>query len=61
MALFQRVRSPSIDDEPEAPTKFKPEDESVGELLRRQRTEMGLHLLEVAAALKIKPAYLSAI
>ncbi len=61
MALFQRVRSPSIDDEPEAPTTFKPEDESVGELLRRQRTEMGLHLLEVAAALKIKPAYLSAI
>ena len=61
MALFQRVRSPFTDDEPEAPTTFKPEDESVGELLRRQRTEMGLHLLEVAAALKIKPAYLAAI
>ena len=61
MALFQRVRSPFIDDEPEAPTTFKPEDESVGELLRRQRTEMGLDLLEVAAALKIKPAYLAAI
>ena len=61
MALFQRVRSSFVDDEPEAPAAFAPEDESVGELLRRQRTEMGLDLLEVAAALKIKPAYLAAI
>ena len=61
MARFQRVRSSFVDDEPEAPAAFAPEDESVGELLRRQRTEMGLDLLEVAAALKIKPAYLAAI
>ncbi len=61
MPLFQWIRSPFIENEPEAAAAFPPVDESIGDLLRRQRAEMGLNLREVAAALKIKLSYLAAI
>lgn len=61
MPLFQRIRSPFAADEPDVAAAFAPTEESVGDLLRRQRSEMGLNLREIAAALKIKPAYLIAI
>ncbi len=59
--MFQRIRSPCAEDEAEAAAASPPAAESVGDLFRGQRTEMGLNLRQIAAALKIKPAYLRAI
>ena len=61
MPLFQWIRPPFTENEPEAAAAFPLVDESVGDLLRRQRAEMGLNLREVATALKIKLSYLAAI
>ena len=61
MALLQRVRQPFRqdlpDDEPLSPLGPR----SAGDLLRQRREALGLDLGTIAAALKIKPAYLAAL
>ncbi len=61
MPLFRRIRSPLAEDEPKGAAAFAATGESVGDLLRRQRSQMGLNLGDVAATLRIKPVYLVAI
>ena len=61
MALFQRIKSPFADNEPQAQGPPSPEAQSVGEMLRRQRLTLDIDLTMAAAALKIKPTYLAAI
>jgi cytoskeleton protein RodZ len=60
MALFQRLKMPSTDEAPEnipVPCSAR----SAGDDLRRRRAALGLDLATVAAALRIKPAYLAAL
>jgi cytoskeleton protein RodZ len=60
MALFQRLKMPSSDKAPEnisVPCGLR----SAGDDLRQQREALGLDLAAVAAALRIKPAYLAAL
>src|SRR6266850_2397963 len=61
MALFRRLKTPFMEDLPdgEAASPFGPR--SAGDLLRQQREGLGLDLDDVAAALKIKPGYLTAL
>jgi cytoskeletal protein RodZ len=61
MALFQRIKSPFADNEPEAQCPPASEAQSVGEMLRRQRLTLDIDVTVAAAALKIKPTYLAAI
>src|SRR5690349_12316468 len=60
MALFQRLKMPSSDKAPEN-ISVPCGSRSAGDELRRQREALGLDLAEVAAALRIKPAYLEAL
>src|SRR5437588_9829304 len=60
MALFQRLKMPSTDEAPEnipVPCGSR----SAGDDLRRQREALGLDLADVAAAVRINPAYLAAL
>jgi cytoskeleton protein RodZ len=60
MALFQRPEMPFADETPEninAPFSVR----SAGDELRGRREALGLDLADVAAALRIKPAYLAAL
>src|SRR5690349_11783455 len=60
MALFQRLKMPLPEEAPEKITE--PHGlRSIGEELRQRREALGLGLAEVAAALRIKPAYLAAL
>jgi cytoskeleton protein RodZ len=59
MALFQRLKAPVSDDTADDAAPSGPR--SAGDLLRQQRETFGLDLDEVAAALRIKPAYLAAL
>jgi cytoskeleton protein RodZ len=60
MALFHRLNMPLAEEAPESITKpFGPR--SAGDELRQRREELGLDLAEVAATLRIKPAYLVAL
>jgi cytoskeleton protein RodZ len=60
MALFHRLNMPLAEEAPESITKpFGPR--SAGDELRQRREELGLDLAEVAATLRIKPAYLAAL
>jgi cytoskeleton protein RodZ len=60
MALFHRLNMPLAEEAPESITKpFGPR--SAGDELRQRRETLGLDLAEVAATLRIKPAYLVAL
>jgi cytoskeleton protein RodZ len=60
MALFHRLKMPIAEEAPEIITEpFGPR--SAGDELRRRREALGLDLADVAAALRIKPAYLLAL
>src|ERR1700747_1537923 len=60
MALFHRLNMPLAEEAPESITKpFG--SRSAGDELRQRREELGLDLAEVAATLRIKPAYLVAL
>ncbi|HXC91624.1 MAG TPA: RodZ domain-containing protein [Stellaceae bacterium] len=61
MALFQRIRSTRAQGEPEHQPAVSPGMRSASDALRQQREAFGLDLAQVAAGLKIKPAYLAAI
>ncbi len=61
MAFFQRIKPSRVENGPEHQTPISPALRSAGDALRQQREGFGLDLPQVAAALKIKPAYLSAI
>jgi cytoskeleton protein RodZ len=60
MALFHRLKMPIAEEAPESITE--PFDaRSAGDELRQRREALGLDLGEVAATLRIKPAYLAAL
>jgi cytoskeleton protein RodZ len=60
MALFHQLKMPLAEEAPENTTEpFDPR--SAGDELRQQREALGLDLADVAAALRIKPAYLMAL
>jgi len=60
MALFHRLTMPSTEEAPDKITEpYGPR--SVGDELRQQREALGLDLSQVAAALRIRPAYLAAL
>ena len=60
MALFHRLKMPLAEEAPESITE--PFDaRSAGDELRQRREALGLDLGEVAATLRIKPAYLAAL
>ncbi len=60
MALFHRLKMPLAEEAPEIITEpFDPR--SAGAMLRQQREALGLDLADIAAALRIKPAYLAAL
>jgi cytoskeleton protein RodZ len=61
MALFQGTKPPFADDTPAGvtPPRFGPS--SAGEVLRQRREALGLDLGDVAAALRIRRAYLAAL
>jgi cytoskeleton protein RodZ len=61
MALFRRTKPPDVEDMPKGTTKSVLDPRSAGDLLRQRREELGLDLGDVAAALRIKPAYLAAL
>jgi cytoskeleton protein RodZ len=60
MPLFQRFRSRYAESLPEW-DEFPQGPRSAGDLLRQRREALGLEVTEVAAALRIKPAYLMAL
>jgi cytoskeleton protein RodZ len=60
MWLFHRLKMPLAEEAPESITEpFGPR--SAGDELRQRREAVGLDLADVAAALRIKPAYLMAL
>ena len=60
MALFHRLKMPIAEEAPESITE--PFDgRSAGDELRQRREALGLGLADVAATLRIKPAYLAAL
>jgi cytoskeleton protein RodZ len=61
MGLFQRIGSRLAVDVPESGSGSQSSPSSAGELLRQRREALGLDLGDVAAALKIKPAYLGSL
>jgi cytoskeleton protein RodZ len=61
MALLQRLKAPFVEEAPEGKATLPSGPCSAGDVLRQQRKALGLDLADVAAALRIKPAYLSAI
>src|SRR5207244_2269377 len=61
MALLQRLKAPFAEEAPEGIVTLPPGPRSAGDLMRQQREALGLDLGEVAAALKIKPAYIAAL
>ena len=60
MALFHRLNMPLAEEAPESITKPFGR-RSAGDELRQRREALGLDLAEVAATLRIKPAYLAAL
>src|SRR5260370_32992576 len=60
MWLFHRLKMPLAEEAPESiPEPFGPR--SAGDELRQRREALGLDLADVAATLRIKPAYLMAL
>lgn len=61
MALFQRLKTPLVEDLPDGVAAPPSGPRSAGDVLRQQREALGLDLDDVAAALRIKPDYLAAL
>jgi cytoskeletal protein RodZ len=61
MALFQRIKTPFATKRPEREMPVPTGPGSAGGVLRQQREAVGLELRDAAQALRIKPAYLSAL
>jgi cytoskeleton protein RodZ len=59
MAHFPRSMSSSADGDPDRNDRPPARPDSAAEILRRQREALGLELDDVAAALRIKPAYIA--
>jgi cytoskeleton protein RodZ len=60
MVLFQRLKSSFVDEAPGRPVE-QDGPRLAGAVLRRRREALGLGLADIAAALRIKPAYVSAL
>ncbi len=61
MALFQRLRTPFVEDPPRGDAGSPGGSRSAGDVLRQRREALGLDLRQIAGALRIKPAYLAAL
>jgi len=61
MALLHRLKAPFVEGAPEGTATPLSGPGSAGDALRQQRKALGLNLADVAAALRIKPAYLAAL
>jgi cytoskeleton protein RodZ len=61
MALLQRLKAPFAEEAPAGTAVLPSGPYSAGDVLRQQRNALGLDLADVAAALRIRPAYLAAI
>ena len=61
MALLHRLKAPFVEEAPEGTAIPLSGPCSAGDALRQQRKALGLNLADVAAALRIKPAYLAAL
>src|SRR5712671_6874900 len=61
MALLHRLKAPFVEEAPEGTANPLSGPCSAGDALRQQRKALGLNLTDVAAALRIKPAYLAAL
>jgi cytoskeleton protein RodZ len=61
MALVQRSEHFSMDSAPDGDAVPSSGSHSAGEVLRRQREALGLEIVDVAAVLRIKPAYIAAL
>jgi cytoskeleton protein RodZ len=60
MAFFQRLKSSFVDEAPGRPVE-QDGPRLAGAVLRRRREALGLDLADIAAALRIKSAYVSAL
>lgn len=60
MAFFERLKSSSAQEVFGSPVELAG-PRSTGDMLQQQREALGLDLTQIAAALKIKPAYLAAL
>src|SRR6516225_1669305 len=60
MAFFQRLKFSFVDEAPGRPVE-QDGPRLAGAMLRRRREALGLDLADIAAALRIKPAYVSAL
>ncbi len=61
MALFQRLKTPFVEDAPRGEAVSPGGSLSAGDVLRQRRETLGLDLRQVAGTLRIKPAYLAAL
>jgi cytoskeleton protein RodZ len=61
MTFFQRIKTPLAEREPKLGAPVSTGLLSAGDVLRQRREAVGLDLGQIAAVLKIKPAYLAAI
>jgi cytoskeleton protein RodZ len=61
MALMQRLKAPFAEEAPERTAALPSGPCSAGNALRQQRKALGLDVADVAAALRIKPAYIAAL
>jgi cytoskeleton protein RodZ len=61
MALMQRLKAPFAEEAPERTAALPSGPCSAGDALRQQRKALGLDVADVAAALRIKPAYIAAL
>jgi cytoskeleton protein RodZ len=61
MALMQRLKAPFAEETPERTAALPSGPCSAGDVLRQQRKALGVDVADVAAALRIKPAYIAAL
>jgi cytoskeleton protein RodZ len=61
MALLKRLKVPFAEEPPKGNAILPSGARSAGDLMRQQREALGLDLADIAAALRIKPAYLVAL
>jgi len=61
VTFFQRIRTPFSDPAPSDEARAQPQMRLIGDYLLERREDLGLDLEEVAAMLRIKPAYLAAL
>jgi cytoskeleton protein RodZ len=61
MALLHWLKTPFAEKYPEGTAALPAGPGSAGDALRQQRQALGLEIADVAAALRIKPAYLAAL